>query len=339
MRDFFVKEFYHISILASCGSIIENELIEIKDNAQVKELVLALKACSFIIGPNEGSLIYSYNENVLDEMSSILVETMFSLLDSKEIETFPYYLFKLTEKYINNLIERFNKKGHGDKTANGNQKEWLISFLPHHYSRKNLFIFYYEIISNMVEDINNLRGWNVIRDYYKKKIKPNSINEIKVPITFLSYAFKDNIYALFLFNVFKYGGGFLYVDSLFGEEHKNKNNDDDGEEIKKALTPWIDKADQILFLHSIHSNRAKTQLSSWCSWELGYSYKTKDAKKYFKMVVFGIDEAYSHPIIDNSFEEYIYVENGIINKNFNKQNKTEQEMKASICADFMFRYR
>lgn len=110
---------------------------------------------------------------------------------------------------------------------------------------------------------------------------------------------KDNVYALFLYDMIDRNGDFLYVDSLFGTNYK-----ENGKMIKKSLSPWINRLSQLLFLHSIHSDRIKEGLSSWCSWELGQAYKT-NGMKFFKVVVAGIID--KHPIIDSDFRELDYV--------------------------------
>ena len=169
------------------------------------------------------------------------------------------------------------------------------------------FKTYYRIISLIVEDINDMDGWKLINNHFRDNILPqleNTYLHYVDDVTFLSYAFKDNIYALFLYDMFIANDGFLYVDSLFGKDYG-----DDGKQIKSALSPWIDRATQILFLHSIHSDRTKKGLSSWCSWELGEAYKNGN-KQFFKVVVAGIKN--HHSIIDDDFLELQRVENGKI---------------------------
>jgi len=164
------------------------------------------------------------------------------------------------------------------------------------------FHSYYHVISLMVEDINNMRGWNNLNAYFREHIKPAGPEAIKEPITFLSYAFKDNIYALFLYDYFEMNHGFLYVDSLFGEDYK-----EDGRKIKAALSPWINASSQILFLHSIHSDKGAKGLSSWCSWELGEAYRNNNHEnRFFKVVVAGVNQ--THAIIDREFREMDYVD-------------------------------
>ena len=333
MRKLLVKEYYHSSIIGDC--IYElTRFFNMEEKPKVSDLVKVLRACSFIIADSEWQLIWSYNCDDLEGMSTSLTEMIFRFLDNQNDETFPYIQFSILNKNIKRIIDGAMYK---EKNFIVTQEN-LINYFVKYYSKKRLFTAYYEIISDMIEDANNHPAWDEIRQYYREHRMPKNVKDIKRPITFLSYAFKDNVYAVFLSKLFVNSGGFLYVDSLFGEEHKKGDGKDDGDAIKKAIAPWIDRASQILFLHSLHSEGIKRGLSSWCSWELGYAYQSKKNKKFFRLMVFGIDEELSHPIIDKSFRKFVYIEDGIINKNISSRDQRKEDSKVNNFGYFDTKY-
>lgn len=303
------KDNYHDYIFNVCRRRISMNELDSSDVYDIKEV---LDITANIIAREEHAIIESYNFDAKEDINIALYHTIDLLsyhLDTSDEDILVRFL-KKTYKFI----EPINKKRQG--LINNQIDDDIYSKaqrLPYiELTVGKAFLTYYKIVSLIVEDINEMPGWKEISEYYKQKYEINNpvhIRENK-PLTFLSYAFKDNIYALFLFDLFENNGGFLYVDSLFGTDFGK-----DGSKIKNALSPWIDNASQILFLHSIHSDKVRKGLSSWCSWELGEAYKANNnnqQKGFFKVVVAGIRQEDTHPIIDHQFKELDTVVNGII---------------------------
>lgn len=311
-RHFIEKDNYHDYIFSQCAYRLET-IEALSDKEDVKEITHALYMCSDIIFKTEHKVIESYN-NLLGAPANkrgtpvydALEEFIDDLRRNNEINDRRKY--KETVKLIRPSRRERRELIIAKQTYPRERAEYAFPFRSEDKGLVNSFKMYYRIISALVTDINNMRGWKRINRYFRDRVKPSSIESIQQPLTFLSFAFKDNIYALFLYNYFEEQGGFLYVDSLFGKDYG-----DDGAAIKGALSPWIDASSQILFLHSINSDKVTKGLSSWCSWELGEAYRsnTSDApKKFYKVVVAGITD--SHAIIDDTFKELDHVTNGII---------------------------
>lgn len=307
------KDNYHDFIFYVCRNRINQTDLATDRINEIKE---ALQETANIIAREEYNVIEAYNADNQEAINTSLNRTVDDLDDfyqSDDGQRFHKSL-KKTFKFVQTYKKNYSKK---QMTLLATQVDNIVSkkkeSLPTiELTVQKAFLTYYRIVSLIVEDINNLPGWKEISDFYKRKyhqsLNPAGISAIK-PLTFLSYAFKDNIYALFLFDVFEQNNGFLYVDSLFGTDFGN-----DGSRIKNALSPWIDHSSQILFLHSIHSDKVKKGLSSWCSWELGEAYKSNNdqPKGFFKVVVAGIRKEDAHPIIDHHFKELDKVVDGII---------------------------
>ena len=309
------KDNYHESIFYKCSNLIRK--VD-PNNKDINFLCKALEETANTIGRYEYEVISLYNSNSNQGLFFRLNRFVKDLL-TERIELSLVFLTS-TSKYITDQIFKDNKIDLN--IPNFKDRMYHLSKLnnPPLFIDKGLeenFIRFYEIISYIVEDITNMKGWKKVASYYKTAVLPKKMNEegeIDVPITFLSYAFKDNIYALFLFDLFDKNGGFLYVDSLFGEDYHG-----DGVAIKESLSSWIKKSKQILFLHSIHSNRIRNKLSSWCSWELGQAYRYS-SKKFYRVIVAGIDPNRTHPIVLD-FKELKSVKNGIINPKRKKSTK------------------
>ena len=308
-KQYIEKDNYQDYIFSQCAKYIR--LYNLDSNMEANLVCRVLDEVSFLVSKSEYGLIESYNSDDDEAASEYLDELKDDLRDLfSKAGPIRYRLYlPKTHKYIILLRERGFRAEYTSAVREEIRPTGFV-FPPMREERINInkvFKEYYHIISLLVEDINNMDGWNHIRWYFRNKVlSSDSPMGSNIPITFLSYAFKDNIYALFLYELFKMNNGFLYVDSLFGEDFKN-----DGKKIKAALSPWIDKASQILFLHSIHSDRTNRGLSSWCSWELGEAYKDRN-KKFFKVVVAGIDNSRHHPIVDEDFLELKDVKNGLI---------------------------
>ncbi len=311
------KDNYHDYIFSSCANQL-NEYIEKintkKSSDQLHEIIKYLNIFSRFLSKSEHGLIESYNTGYINGVLESLGFLIYSIEDFYDIATPKDKLvLKNTKRELNRITgqrrQRYRYKAEMDINAIFREKPKLAPSPFGDIDKgidKNL-TNYYKLVSAIVEDINNLPGWITLRKYLNKHIPMNIETSDFIdsrPITFLSYAFKDNIYALFLYEYFNRRGGFLYVDSLFGKDYG-----DDGKKIKASLSPWIDSSSQILFLHSIHSDRVNKGLSSWCSWELGEAYKGNN-KKFFKVVVAGITNR--HSIIDDDFLELKEVRNGII---------------------------
>ena len=285
-----------------------------RNSPRVLDIEDALDMTSRILSKEEFLIIESYNSDnktVINEALNRTIDDLDTLSETSDSDKITRFL-KKTYKFIRTHQRNIYKKQMSIKRAivdNNNSETNLLPTVE--LTVQKAFYTYYRIVSLIVEDINAMPGWKDISDYYKTKYEiSDPVHTAKGKrLTFLSYAFKDNIYALFLFDLFEKNGGFLYVDSLFGTDYGN-----DGSRIKSALSPWIDHACQILFLHSIHSDKVKKGLSSWCSWELGEAYKSsnEEPKGFFKVVVAGIRREDTHPIVDHHFKELDYVRDGII---------------------------
>lgn len=180
------------------------------------------------------------------------------------------------------------------------------------YITQPLFVFF-KLIRYIVEDVNSLINWERVKTFLVNNMNNYLFDNrngtyIQRPITFLSYAFKDDTYALFLFFYFYNHGGFLYVDSLFSPILPN------GAAIKLSLTHWITVSSNILFLRSLNSEKAdldgELNIRSWCSWEIGHSYANPKTKGYYRLDIAGVSSMIT-PIIDD-FEVFNDVEDGRI---------------------------
>lgn len=306
------KDNYHESIYYTCANILEGYS---NVRGSLTTIIYYLREFANIFARTEYDLVESFNkENSHYRKSGVFDATNRFIEDLKEF-------FFSSEDF--RVIRYFSKTLKSlDKILNPKKREKFVKekplpqqvhaeMVPFPQLRRNYkdngvmgnFKNYYRLVSDIVEDINNLEGWNDLSNYLNSNSDLEALSKDK-EITFLSYAFKDNIYALFLYDYFRMNNGFLYVDTLFGKDYKG-----DGAKIKASLSPWINKASQILFLHSIKSDQGAKGLSSWCSWELGEAYSQRD-KKFYKVVVAGIIK--NHPIIDDSFLELKEVKDGII---------------------------
>lgn len=161
--------------------------------------------------------------------------------------------------------------------------------------------YIYNYVTHLVSFINRNEDWEIIKETLKEEINV-AINENKKPLTFLSYAFDDNIFAYFIYHFFKRNGGLIYIDSLMGEEHSN------GKDIKEAIYPWIDKSKQFLFLRSMNSD--SHQIRQWCSWEIGYAYNHVNKDRFFYVQV-GLVTGSKSRLIDD-FNKMMGIDKGII---------------------------
>lgn len=159
----------------------------------------------------------------------------------------------------------------------------------------------------IIKYINKLQEWiivsNGIRLHYLNDIQPNKDNSNRQNITFLSYAFDDNIFAYYLYMLFKRNNGFLYVDSFMNVPHKY------GKDIKKTIYPWIIDADQFLFLKSSVSD--SSQIRQWCAWEIGVAYSNNKLKGNCYYVSIEHKNKGKSSLLDD-FKPMIGVSNGII---------------------------
>ena len=123
------------------------------------------------------------------------------------------------------------------------------------------------LIPAYIQDVTSFvcknSDWEIVAQRIKEQY-PLPLGDKDRPLTFLCYAFADNIFALYLFDYFWANGGYLYVDSLMGEPLTI------GKDIKESLSPIIDKSEQFLFLKTVNSYNK--QIRQWCAWEIGYSY-------------------------------------------------------------------
>ena len=313
-RHYVEKDNYHNLIFTNCANILRR-YTENVDN--LKEIIKYLEDFSNIFTNSEFNLISTYNSDYrLERKSGVYQSTKALINDVREYLLFSNTqtnsFFKNTLDLLTSLLKPKGRHIYPKEEYRPlvERAEPSIPYLEGEYRDRGVetnFKNYYRIISAIVEDINNLEGWNRLRDYITSTTDVEELSKSKKTITFLSYAFKDNIYAYFLYELFSNNNGFLYVDSIFGKDYQGKGN-----EIKAALSPWINKSSQILFLHSIHSDRINKGLSSWCSWELGEAYHNEgnNKKKFYKVVVAGITN--KHPIIDDDFLELDRVVDGVI---------------------------
>ena len=307
---------YHDHIFETCATILKGYQ-GIREH--LDEIIKYLNDFSDIFSHSEHELIEAFNSDyrlhresgVLKATSKLIEELKMFFFDSNDFRTIRYFdkTYKELDKILNPVErERYRPEREREQI----REQILTNIVPYpnlrgQYRDKGVmgnFKTYYRLVSSIVEDINNFDGWEHLSSYLNKTVDAEQLASSKQTVTFLSYAFKDNIYALFLYDYFKKNGGFLYVDTLFGKDYKG-----DGAKIKASLSPWISRASQILFLHSIKSDQGAKGLSSWCSWELGEAY-SQNNKRFYKVVVAGVLK--NHPIVDDTFLELKEVKNGII---------------------------
>ena len=290
------QHFYHDVVLLNTA-----EYLDRTPKFRHTRLTKSLREVALLLRKTEYRIIEGYENNDDVEVFICLRSLKNSLLEKRYESDNDISVYQRTYRYLRKYTRRYeNYRPFPDGTYE-NMPVRCQMVEPKVEGKDKSFKEYYKIVTLLMEDINNLKDWDEIHKHYRDTYNPNDYQNRKM--TFLSYAFKDNTYAFYLFHYFLDNGGFLYVDSLLGIDYKG-----DGKLIKSSLSPWIDNSSQILFLHSVNSDGIIKGLSSWCSWELGEAYKGN--KDFFKVVVAGIIN--NHPIIDNDFKELEYVKNGTI---------------------------
>jgi len=156
-------------------------------------------------------------------------------------------------------------------------------------------------------------------EYMKTAInKDNSGHLHKV---FLSYAFKDLLYLLGIFDYFYKNGIYLYIDAFHNVEQT------DGEVLKNLLKVELETSKQFLFLRTANSElamRGSYQIRQWCAWEIGYYDKLRKNRSgsniteylnecfYFRVYEKKIDTNRAVNLLIQSFKQLKSIENGYL---------------------------
>lgn len=273
------KTVFHDEVFQRCGDILES-FEEKSDNLFVlKEMFLQAKK---LLGDSEKRFISSYTDKNEEEAILVVVNLIKKLMDFFSTRSFSHnftitfdYIYKISSLYDLESFENvLNSYYRFDNRFRPVTAPKIIYARP--ITFKKSFYIFYKIVWCIIQDLNNQEeAWEYIGNYYYKKyiIELNKeechvvfTNELKpnTPITFLSYAFKDRAYSLYLFAYFIENGGFLFVDAIFGKKRE------DGISIKDFLNPWIRVSVQLLFLRSVTSDN--NGVRQWCAWEIGRSY-------------------------------------------------------------------
>jgi len=138
---------------------------------------------------------------------------------------------------------------------------------------------------------------------FQKDIKDSKINRV-----FLSYAFKDRLYLLGIYDFFFIHGVHLYIDAFHNREHT------DGDKLKEILSKELNRSNQFLFLRTPNSEfsmRGSYQIRQWCAWEIGYYHNLK-MKQCFYFTVYEreIDKNKPVNLLIQSFVRLTKIENG-----------------------------
>ena len=170
-RHFIEKDNYHDYIFSQCAYIL-NSIETLSNKGDIREIIDALNICSGIIFKTEHKVITAYNE-LLDAPASrrgtpvydALKDFIDALRENDEIDR---WRFKETVKLI--------------RPSKRERRAWMISGTAHHreyaeYTMPfksedkglvNSFKRYYQIISALVTDINNMEGWKTINRYFRE---------------------------------------------------------------------------------------------------------------------------------------------------------------------------
>lgn len=118
---------------------------------------------------------------------------------------------------------------------------------------------------------------------------------------FLSYQFKDWLYTIGLFLMFRDCGMFLFVDWM----HNGKGKD--GRSIKSTLLPEIAGSEKfVLFPHyklPYGKSEDSSAVTAWCAWEIGVRYEMTTGGSGSKYLLDPSKGAQSYPILLDSMEK------------------------------------
>lgn len=183
---------------------------------------------------------------------------------------------------INNFRENYRDLNNNSLISETDYIEILGSLAEAsdgYYAFNKLINFLIEITDRFLEK----SGFYEIFPYDLERDEYNILNgRVAKHRVFLSYAFKDRLYAFCLFIYMYFKGIFLYVDFLFCGKLNS------GVDIKKNLHNQLSLSNQLLFLRSINSElsiRGNANIRGWCSWELGTFYTNKSMNKDAKFYI------------------------------------------------------
>ena len=231
-------------------------------------------------------LIANFLGDLLDDFRMVLDVNIIIL---KDIETYFLYDSQLTNSLSKeNIIDIFGENYRNLNTNSLINEDDYTNALgdfakanDEYYIFNKLINFLNKITDRFIKQVGFYKIFPYDLEEDKYKILNNKVAEHRV---FLSYAFKDHLYAFCLFIYMYFNGIFLYVDFLFCGELN------DGVDIKNNLYNQLSLSSQLLFLRSVNSElniRGSANIRGWCSWELGtfYTYKStnKDSKFYLNL--------------------------------------------------------
>lgn len=163
-------------------------------------------------------------------------------------------------------------------------------------------------------------------EYMKEVVKQTNTKVFHK--VFLSYAFKDKLYLLGIFDYFYQKNILLYIDAFHNVEQT------DGEILKTLLKKELETSEQFLFLRTANSElsmRGSYQIRQWCAWEIGYFDKVRKSRSennneensnlkkpydndfyYFRVYEKRIDTNKSVNLLIQSFKQLCSINNGYL---------------------------
>lgn len=229
-------------------------------------------------------LIANFLGDLLDDFRMVLdVHTIIL----KDIENYFLYDSPLTNSLSKeNIIDIFGENYRNLNTNSLINEDEYTNALGNfakandeYYTFNKLIKFLNDITDRFFENVGFYKIFPYDLEEDKYKILNNKVAEHRV---FLSYAFKDRLYAFCLFIYMYFNSIFLYVDFLFCGELN------DGVDIKNNLYNQLSLSSQLLFLRSVNSElniRGSANIRGWCSWELGTFYTLKNINKDSKFYI------------------------------------------------------
>lgn len=184
-------------------------------------------------------------------------------------------------------------------------------------NNKKLFTKLSAFITNISDRLFTQKNYIAYMDKVINNTDPTKFHKV-----FLSYAFKDKLYLLGIFDYFYQNNIFLYIDAFHNVEQT------DGEVLKDLLKIELESSKQFLFLRTANSElsmRGSYQIRQWCAWEIGYYDKVcknrinrqnashiDDDFYYFRVYEKRIDTNRSVNLLIQSFKQLKSINNGYL---------------------------
>lgn len=277
-------------------------------------------------------LIQTKNDFILDEIEYI--KLFVKLLENVEqfIIQDPNYAsnFELNEIIHNNLLrnrqlfeEMIDKEIMRKRSKDKLKKDYELLIESKETNNKKLFNRFSKFITNTSDRLFTQKQYISYMNKVKDEADLSAFHKV-----FLSYAFKDKLYLLGIFDYFYDHNIFLYIDAFHNVEQT------DGDHLKLLLKNELETSKQFLFLRTANSElsmRGSYQIRQWCAWEIGYYDKVRKSRIeknegheknlnvkyddnffYFRVYEKRIDTNQSVNLLIQSFKQLSSVKNGYL---------------------------